>query len=413
MRAQYENRAVSVFDPHRHKERYEAWDGTLSGVQESDAELILAYIQDMQDGVNVAGKRGKRSTTRLNTIRSRMAVLSRIISKHTGKNLVSASEEELLRVFARMRDGGIPREDGKPYKSVADYTISYKAFWHWYIKRQRKAGETLQDKTIDFDTSQEKPKFNYLTYEQVKQLADNAKPYYKMLVWFLFDAGCRAPTELMNIRVKDLQKQPDGSFQLDIRDETSKTFGRKIKLLLCSELLDNYLKVNDLKPNDRLFTISPGKTNEYLGRLSYRLFKIGIARTVTSTYTAKKGRERVLVEQNKTLVSDGLTMYDLRHASACYWLPRYKNESALKYRFGWKNSDMIHYYTEFLGMKDTITQDDLIDSEEKTRLQKELEQQKQQLAIMQEQMAAQQAMMQSFMDGKIAQAMKKYKNLEQ
>ena len=34
---------------------------------------------------------------------------------------------------------------------------------------------------------------------------------------------------------------------------------------------------------------------------------------------------------------------------------------------------MIEYYTKFLGMKDTISEDDLIDTEAKTRLEKELE----------------------------------------
>jgi hypothetical protein len=67
-------------------------------------------------------------------------------------------------------------------------------------------------------------------------------------------------------------------------------------------------------------------------------------------------------------------MYDLRHASACYWLPRYKSESALKYRFGWKKSDRIHYYTELLGMRDTITADDLQLGEEKTQMETRLAQ---------------------------------------
>ena len=52
-------------------------------------------------------------------------------------------------------------------------------------------------------------------------------------------------------------------------------------------------------------------------------------------------------------------MYDFRHCSCCYWLPRYKSESALKYRFGWKKSDKINYYSEMLGMKDTIKEEDL------------------------------------------------------
>ena len=36
-------------------------------------------------------------------------------------------------------------------------------------------------------------------------------------------------------------------YQLNIRDEISKTFGRKIKLLLCSELLRGYIKEMNFK----------------------------------------------------------------------------------------------------------------------------------------------------------------------
>ena len=67
-------------------------------------------------------------------------------------------------------------------------------------------------------------------------------------------------------------------------------------------------------------------------------------------------------------------MYDLRHASVCYWLPRYKSESAMKYRFGWKKTEMIHYYSKLLGMRDTISEKDLIeDTEVKTRLEQDLD----------------------------------------
>ena len=55
-----------------------------------------------------------------------------------------------------------------------------------------------------------------------------------------------------------------------------------------------------------------------------------------------------------------ISMYDFRHSSACYWLPRYKSESAYKFRFGWKENKMIHYYTKLLGMKDTIQENDII-----------------------------------------------------
>jgi integrase len=183
----------------------------------------------------------------------------------------------------------------------------------------------------------------------MKSMAEQAKYEYKVLMWFLFDSGIRAPTELMNVKVKDLQEDKDtGNYQLNIRDETSKTFGRKIKLLLCSDMLRRYVKEKALGNEDFIFTTNPATVNKYLKRLGSRILGL-----------------------------NDLTMYDFRHSSACYWLPRYKSESALKWRFGWKQTEMIHYYTEFLGMKDTITQEDLVDADEQKELEKELAKQKQ------------------------------------
>ena len=83
-----------------------------------------------------------------------------------------------------------------------------------------------------------------------------------------------------------------------------------------------------------------------------------------------------------------LTMYDFRHSSACYWLRRYKSESALKYRFGWKKTEQIHYYTQLLGMADNITEDDLLVGTNKTDLEQRLERAERDKTVMQEQIAA-------------------------
>ena len=77
-------------------------------------------------------------------------------------------------------------------------------------------------------------------------------------------------------------------------------------------------------------------------------------------------------------------MYDFRHCSCCYQLPRYKSESALKYRFGWKKSDKIHYYSELLGMKDTISEEDLLVDVTKTEIEKRLEKSEKEKDILQE-----------------------------
>jgi len=170
---------------------------------------------------------------------------------------------------------------------------------------------------------------------------------------FLLDTGIRAPTELVNVKVSDLYND---CTELMIREEVSKTFGRKIKLLLCTQYVKDYIKENDLKPEDYLFKIKPQTVNKYLQRLAKKIF----------------GDEISLAGEKYSHV----TMYDFRHCSCCFWLPRYKSESALKFRFGWKKSDKIHYYSELLGMRDTITQDDLVLSEERTELEKNLEQTK-------------------------------------
>jgi integrase len=338
-----------VYDPYNQKKRYLSSGQSLDGISDEDRDIILRMLNDFELGKNVNGTKGERSYTRLNTVKSRLRKISKLLSTYCGKGLTTVTETELMQLFKKMKDGQIKKSDGKPYKAVADYIKIYKAFWHWHMKVMKKEDKRLSDITEDLTTKREKPKFNYFTFENMKSMAEQAKYEYKVLMWFLFDSGIRAPTELMNVKVKDLQEDKDtGNYQLNIRDETSKTFGRKIKLLLCSDMLRRYVKEKALGNEDFIFTTNPATVNKYLKRLGSRILGL-----------------------------NDLTMYDFRHSSACYWLPRYKSESALKCRFGWKQTEMIHYYTEFLGMKDTITQEDLVDADEQKELEKELAKQKQ------------------------------------
>src|SRR3989338_10165483 len=101
--------------------------------------------------------------------------------------------------------------------------------------------------------------------------------------------------------------------------------------MLSSHLIKDYVKNKELKPEDQLFNIDPPTVNKYLKRLVIRIF----------------GDKESEAGEKYSKIS----MYDFRHISCCYWLPRYKSESALKYRFGWKKSDKIHYYIELLVMR--------------------------------------------------------------
>jgi len=248
-----------------------------------------------------------------------------------------------------MRSGEIKKVRGGEYRSVADSVKIFKAFWHWYMKVNRKQGVKILDITEDLDCSKSKPRWVYLDENQVKQMYENAKYNYKVLIMFLFDTGIRSPTELINVKVSDLLKDYK---ELDIRDEISKTFGRRIKLMLCSDLLKEYIKFKNLFEGDYIFNICPSVVNRYFKRLSKKLF----------------GEGKSLAGEKYSY----LTMYDFRHISCCYWLPRYKSEAALKFRFGWKKSDKIHYYSEMLGMKDTISDEDILIDTTKTELEQRL-----------------------------------------
>ena len=344
-------------DPYKHKEVFLKWkdrviDG-IDGISISNSDIILQYISDMENGLNISSKsmKGPRSYIRLNNLRQRMTFLAKQVEQHCTVDLTELTEEQVIKFFNSMRNGTIKRQDGKCYRSVVDFVKPFKAFWHWHMKVNKKKGFEISDITEDVDASSSKPRWVYLTQEQIKKLCDNAKPEYEVLIMFLYDTGIRSPTELINVRVSDIHEDFK---KLNIRQEIVKkgSFSRKINLMLCSDLLKRYVRDKCLQGNDQLFNISPPVVNQYLKRLAKRVLGDG---------------ESLAGEKYSNL-----TMYDFRHCSCCYWLPRYKSESALKYRFGWKKSDKIHYYSELLGMKDTISEEDMLIDLTKTEIEKRL-----------------------------------------
>ena len=364
-------------DPYKHKERYFKWKKAIKGripeIGKYDSDLILQYLDDMELGLNVANlsKKGARSYIRLNTLKTRLVCLSKKFGEaYKLKKITDISERQIHEYFTGMRNGTIKKQDGQTYKSVADYVKIFKAFWHWYQKVSKKQGIEILDITVDLDTSYNKPKWVYLTEEQVRQLCEKANHKYRVLIMFLFDTGIRSPTELMNIKVSDLYNDCK---ELNIRDEASKTFGRRIKLMICSGLLRDYVKDKNLKQEEYLFTIDPSGVNRYLKRLAVR---------VLGDKESPAGQK----------YSD-LSMYDFRHCSCCYWLPRYKSESALKFRFGWKKSDKIHYYSELLGMRDTISEEDLLVDVTKTEIEQRLLKSENEKEMLQERMGIMEAQM--------------------
>ena len=343
-------------DPYKHKERYLRWkkiiNGVIPDISKENSDIILQYLNDMEIGVNISAVsvKGSRGYNRLNTLKDKLIFFSKKFKTSFNLGCVAEiKEEQLFQFFSDMEKGIIKKQDGNNFMGVNTYVKIFKAFWHWHQKIARKQNIEIKDITLDLNTRSNKPKWVYLTEEQVKHLYRRAGHRYKVLIMFLFDTGIRAPTELINIRVRDLFNNYS---ELQISDEISKTFGRRIKLMICSKLLKDYIEENDLKQEDQLFPINPTVVNRYLKKLAVKVLGKGISEA-GELYSR-------------------LSMYDFRHCACCYWLPRYKSESALKYRFGWKKSDKIHYYSELLGMKDTISEEDLLIDVTKTEIEKRL-----------------------------------------
>jgi len=332
-------------DPYKHKEQYLKWkdkaqEKGIGDITPHNSKIIIQYLVDMENGINVAASsiKGSRSYIRLNTLRQKLRFFALKFQKlYNLSKITEISEDQLCRFFSDMRKGAIRKQNGAIYQSTAYFVKNFKSFWHWWMKVNRKQGKEIKDITLDLDTRTDKPRWVYLSEKQVMKLCNNSLFRYKVLIMFLFDTGIRSPTELMNIKVSDLYNDFK---ELHIRDEISKTFGRKIKLMLCSSLIKEFVESKNLKQEDYIFQITPLAVNQYLKRLGKRVL----------------GDKPSLAGQKYS----ELTMYDFRHCSCCYWLPRYKSESALKFRFGWKKSDKIHYYSEMLGMKDTISEDDML-----------------------------------------------------
>ncbi|MBI3334022.1 site-specific integrase, partial [Candidatus Pacearchaeota archaeon] len=355
-------------DPYNSKETYFSWRESakegIAKISRENSTIILQYLDDMEKGANVAvgSPKGARSYLRLNSLKARMCFFAQLFEERFGlSKITDINEDQIITFFSDMRKGVIKKVNGKEYKSNDTYTKIFRAFWHWYEKSSKKKGIEIKDITVDLDTSEEKPDWVYLTEEQIKRLSDNAKFDYKVLILFLFDSGIRAPTELLNVKVSDLYNDCK---ELNIRQEGSKTFARRIKLMICSTLVKKFIILKDLKSENYLFDITPKVANKYLKRLGRKLF---------GDIPSPAGQK----------YSD-LTMYDLRHCSCCYWLPLYKSESALKYRFGWKKSEKIHYYSELLGMRDTISEDDILIDVTRTELEKRLERTEKEKQLMQE-----------------------------
>lgn len=335
-------------DPYDNENRWEKWkqenSKRIKGISEYNSNLILSFLADMEMGKNVSpvAKKGERSYSRLLALKSRLVFFAKIFAN---KDLDTLTKDEIHQLFFDMRKGKIVKDNGNCYQGTGNFVKDFKTFWGWLMR----TGKVKENITIDLRRSDgRKPDWVYLTEEQLKTLANQANADYRALMWFMYDTGARV-TEAYSVRIKDFSND---FTRLNIQKEYSKTFGRIINLKLCSNLVRDYVRFHNLEPDDFLFIKKPPAFNKYLRTIAGNLFG------------DKESPARE--PYNK------MTLYDIRHNACCYWLKRYPTNASLMYRMGWSEEKEIRYYSEFLGMADQISDDDMVTTENKSEYEKRI-----------------------------------------
>ncbi len=348
-------------DIYGHKERYEKWKLyiTKNGDPEltkKNSDIFLQFIFDMERGVNISTKsrKGARSPHRLNALRQKLSKVIRLLQERGINDVTKLNKYQIMDLFNDMRHGKILTERGGRYKSTGDYVKDFKAFWNWLMKinRMKKKSVIISNIIEDLDRgADEKPKWVYLDDKMIPKLFQNSSEKYAAFFEFMYDSGARV-TEALSLQVRDIEERR-GDVYVNISNEISKNNqGRKINLKISGKNVLNYVHKNQLKDSDLLFPFSAPFINRYLKELCKNLF---------GEELSKAGEKY-----------SNISLYDFRHNSACFWIMRYKTNPLMMYRFGWKSEKYIHYYSEFLGMKDEIRDDDMFVDITKTELEREM-----------------------------------------
>ena len=279
------------------------------------------------------------------------------VNRHfSNTTFTDLTKKDLHLLCEGMFQGKIKKSNGKIYKDVGDVVKNLKTFFRW-AERTSRISESIVEDLSAASFRRSKPAWVYLEHADIKKLIDSANAIYRPLIVFIYDSGLR-PEEAVRIKVSDISFSSDEPAILNVPgfrengDRVSKTFERTIKLMNSSNQIKRYIELNELKPDDLLIQKSSLMFNRYLKRLALSLF--GNVKT--------KARAEI----------KDINMYAIRHWSSIYWLDRYQTNKDLMYRMGWKNEDKILYYSEFLGRRDKIDDEDMLTPEDKSRYERDI-----------------------------------------
>jgi integrase/recombinase XerD len=263
--------------------------------------------------------------------------------------------KDMEKFITNLEKDKIKRVDGKKYRSStkADIKITLRIYLKY---RQPKKYIVLTD-WIDYRIKKSTP--NYLSEKEAEKLYNSCKTNEeRFLVTVLFDSGARAE-EFLNIRFEDIIYPSESFpyFRLDLKEEYSKTKGRKIGLFwkystqAVKEYLDEQVQNNPKNP----------------------------------VYNKKYDAIRMFItRRGKKVLNKRVHFHLFRKGSATYYA-KDLNRQQLCVRYGWKfSSDMPDIYISRAGLDEEVVKD-RIEAVTTNKLEKENQELKTQMGIMKEQ----------------------------
>lgn len=355
-------------DLSHYKECHDNWKRqveatSIKGISKRNSDLIIQYTNDMELGQNTAkkSKKGARSYGRLVITRNLLIQISKFFEKEGAKDLSKITENQAHQLFNKLYTGQIKRQDGKPYTYAVQFVSIFKAFWHWWMKVNRKKGKMLIDICEDLELRNPEPKFVYITKEQLDKMLPHFNQEEQLLCLFLFDSIIRFPTECMSLKVKDVYKRGEITW-LNIPSEISKTFGRNFNLLYCGDEILKYIERKKLENDDYLFSLDGNEVEAFNKKL-----KIVAIKVLGNKVSHPKAQG----------LYGEISGYDFRHSGAIHLrILAQKNNlislDAIRQRGGWSDFGMLNYYTQLIGLTGEINKESLLIEEDKSKMEKEI-----------------------------------------
>ena len=133
------------------KEKIENSD--IKGISKKSSDLIKRYIFDMELGQNISkkSKKGGRSKKRLVVLKQLIIQIAMFFEQRKISDISKVTEKDAHRLFSDIYNGIIKRQDGKNYLYPVQFVSIFKAFWHWWIKVNRKENKNIFDITEDLE----------------------------------------------------------------------------------------------------------------------------------------------------------------------------------------------------------------------------------------------------------------------